>query len=916
MTEIHSKFSILKQKLSNILAEKEGHEDLLQELDDLEEYIKQTNDTYISEKTLYNKIINHSPDILYRFSSVRGGLFWSNRVIEILGITPSQLNQDSFPWFNSIHPEDKERVKEAIENYQNGAEYNIEYRFIRPDGEEIWLHDVFIDKTIVNDEVIIEGHASDITKRKHAELQSIKQKEELRIENERFVTLMDSIPAAIYVADLHTYELLFVNKYLIERFGDINGKICYNALQENQNAPCHFCSNHLLLDKDRHLNEPYVWEFLNTKTHRWYQVRDAKIRWIDGRDVRLEIATDITERKNIEQLLKNSEEHLNSLVNYRAEAVWSIDRNFNYIYFNEFFRTEYQKIFNAEPHIGKTVELNNERSFNFWKPKFDAVFKGERLVFDFKSFHDGEEHYYQTFLNPITIDNQISAISGFAAEITERVKTENVIRENEEKLSLIFDLIEVGITITDKEGTIKEYNKAAENILGSKSIRSKLNNYTSENWNFIKQDGTTLAPNDWPVYKALYHDQQVRNEIIGIKINKDIKWISVNASPLHLTDKGALVTYFDITASIQANKSIIENEEKYHYLFDNVGDAIFLLDLHANFLGVNNTATEIYGYSNEDFLKMNIRDIDTIDESKKVEERLEILKTGKILTFETRHRLKDGSEIDVDVNSHLSHLNGKPVLLSIIHNITERKKNELKLQEYAQELKQLNADKDRFMQILAHDLRSPFNALIGLSDILIQNFQQYDASRLEGYLMMINQTHHKTFDLLEDLLLWTKSQTGKIPFNPTQLNLWELCNEVLLEKRNQADIKLIQLYNQIPSNVEVTSDKNMLKTIIRNLVSNAIKFTPSKGSITVDCECLTNEIHIHVIDTGVGISAENLEQLWSIDRIFTTTGTNNEYGTGLGLTLCKELVGKHQGKIWAQSKVGFGSKFSFSLPKK
>lgn len=230
------------------------------------------------------------------------------------------------------------------------------------------------------------------------------------------------------------------------------------------------------------------------------------------------------------------------------------------------------------------------------------------------------------------------------------------------------------------------------------------------------------------------------------------------------------------------------------------------------------------------------------------------------------------------------------------------------------ELSQLNEDKDRFMQILAHDLRNPFTVLLGLSDLLLANFREYDSEQIEMQLSMLSQTAHSTYNLLSDLLLWSRSQSGKLPFEPTKFNLIEICKEILVGKKNMFSAKKITIDCVETHPIYVLADLNMVKTILRNLISNAIKFTNSGGHIVIDTQIDMDNVIVSIFDNGVGISAQNQVKLWDIAESFVTEGTEHEQGTGLGLTLCREFVEKHGGKIWVESELGKGSNFRFTLP--
>jgi signal transduction histidine kinase len=234
--------------------------------------------------------------------------------------------------------------------------------------------------------------------------------------------------------------------------------------------------------------------------------------------------------------------------------------------------------------------------------------------------------------------------------------------------------------------------------------------------------------------------------------------------------------------------------------------------------------------------------------------------------------------------------------------------NELK------QLLQLNADKDLFISILAHDLRSPFNSLLGLSELLSENIHQYNNVEIEILTNQINKSAQNTFKLLEDILMWARTQSGKIPYKPQTLSFKEICKNILETLRPIANTKNISIKYFTQNETNIFADIDMLKAVMRNLVSNAIKFTNTGGQIDISAEINNSNITITISDNGVGIEPANLTKLFDISQIHTTTGTAEEEGTGLGLVLCKQFVEKHGGEIWVESKYGKGSEFKFTLP--
>jgi signal transduction histidine kinase len=255
------------------------------------------------------------------------------------------------------------------------------------------------------------------------------------------------------------------------------------------------------------------------------------------------------------------------------------------------------------------------------------------------------------------------------------------------------------------------------------------------------------------------------------------------------------------------------------------------------------------------------------------------------------------------------------IILRISRNIGKQLlRAEKALKESEKQLLQLNIDKDRFISILGLDLKSPFNNILGFSEILTDEINSLNKNEIEDIARNINKSAKITNNLLEDILMWARTQQGKIPFKPQILSFADICKNILEILNPGAQAKKITVYYSAADNINVYADIDMLKTIILNLVSNAIKFTNRGGRININADENSGNMIISVSDNGVGIAPDNLAKLFDISEIITTKGTAQETGTGLGLLLCKEFVEKHGGKIWVESEVGKGSDFKFTLP--
>ena len=258
--------------------------------------------------------------------------------------------------------------------------------------------------------------------------------------------------------------------------------------------------------------------------------------------------------------------------------------------------------------------------------------------------------------------------------------------------------------------------------------------------------------------------------------------------------------------------------------------------------------------------------------------------------------------------------NGDIIWTGTLNDISESKNAEREIVLKNQELQKHIADKDRFISILGHDLKNPFNNILGFSQVLTEDVHNLSTAEIEEIAKNINISARITNKLLEDILMWARTQQGKVAFNRQNLSFPGICRDVVEVLRSNAVTKNITLNYTASEGVTVYTDMDMLKTILRNLVSNAIKFTNWGGTINISAVRTGSTVTISVSDNGIGIPPENMAKLFEISEVLSTKGTANETGTGLGLLLCKEFVEKHGGKIWVESEAGKGSDFKITFP--
>lgn len=290
-----------------------------------------------------------------------------------------------------------------------------------------------------------------------------------------------------------------------------------------------------------------------------------------------------------------------------------------------------------------------------------------------------------------------------------------------------------------------------------------------------------------------------------------------------------------------------------------------------------------------------------------------VLETGLKHTCEVRLTTQDGAPRYIHLTGIISEDKQHYLITAI--DITELKTAEEALKESATRFQELNATKDKFFSIIAHDLKGPFTAIIGFAELLMDRVKVKKYEGIEKYAEVILESSRLAMNLLRNLLEWARLQTGKIKFNPQHIEITELINEVTELLKESAQQKSITISKELPVNITVFADREMISNVLRNLVSNAIKFTNPGGKIAISVKHSQDEMIVIVSDNGIGIRKDHIKKLFLIEGAQSTKGTQNEEGTGLGLILCKEFILMHGGKIWAESDSGKGSSFYFTIPK-
>jgi PAS domain S-box-containing protein len=562
----------------------------------------------------------------------------------------------------------------VVSAYKSGKNGEIEVKY----DNKVLLVDIVIGADV--DYVNLYG--SDITENKKAE-------EEVKSTHKRLLSILDGINALIYVTDMQTYELLFVNKYGRDVWGDVAGKICWETLQEGQSGPCNFCTNKYLVDKEGNPKGPYEWEFKNTVNNRVYFIIDRAIEWYDGRIVRLEIATDITERKKAEEELRESEEKYRVMAHnipgmvYRGFPDWSVEI-----------------ISGSKEICGYTTEEINSKEEGW----LSIVHPDDKE----KIFQEGSElskakkdliQYYRIIdkkgnirwiedrkTSLFTKRGEFRGIDGIVVDITERKNADEELRESEERFRKIFDEGPLGMMLTGLDLRFLKVNSTLSRMLG----------YSEEELLNLSFPDIT-HPDD--VTKDIENAKKLRNGEIAfyntdkryIRKDKDVLWIYLTATLIRDEDEKPL--YFltmveDITERKMAEKSLHESEEKFRTLAEKSPNMIFINN-QGKVVFANEKCEELMGYSKEEFYSPEFDFISLIapeDKELIMDSFKRHMKGEEVEPYEYSLIARNGKRIDALQTSKLIEYGAGTALLGIITDISERKKSEKKLEEKVDEL--------------------------------------------------------------------------------------------------------------------------------------------------------------------------------------------------------------------------------------
>ncbi|MFO7864154.1 MAG: PAS domain S-box protein, partial [Salinivirgaceae bacterium] len=615
---------------------------------------------------------------------------------------------------------------------------------------------------------------------------------------------------------------------------------------------------------------------------------------------------DIRERKASEVLIREKEQRYRLLAENIHDTIILADLEFNIKYLSP--NVEKLTGFGVTDYLNQplTEFLTDESYIVYSKEREKLVSHMSDDHFDYKDYtHSFVVEGYHKSRGVINIEVLVSfyiendvpkGIIGVVRDVTDRVEANMQMQEINKRLELAMEVGNLGWW---------DWNYEKNNLITSDK-KADILGYDPKKYSFSAQDFIEMIhPDD---YDAAM--QAMRDHLTGTKEsyaieyrlrmkNGNYKWLFDKGRIIERTPDGApkrlMGVVFDISARKENELKVIESEQKLHALLANLDDMIFVQDEKGRYLHVWINDERKLFVQKEQIIGKQPQDIFDAKFSGFVNNTVEKA-VRKFQTVSAGYKAGDG-ENEIYYNARVTpirdHQTGDILVVSLVRDITQRKTAEKLVLEKNKELKELNATKDKFFSIIAHDLKNPFNAILGFSADLLKKHQALTVDKRHQLIESVYNSAKQSYSLLENLLVWTRMQSNRMPFNPDTVNLCELIQDNITLYSGVAEKKDIGLSvrESDPTRCQVKADRDMLNTVFRNLISNALKYTYIGGKVEVGCmPAKSGEVQVFVRDNGVGIKKEIIPNLFKIEESYSTIGTEKEAGTGLGLVLVKEFV--------------------------
>jgi len=764
---------------------------------------------------------------------------------------------------------------------------------------------------------------TDISERKKIE-------EVLRVSEEKYRYMFANNPQPMLVYDLESLFFMEVNQALIDCYGYSREEFLNMTLMDihHKEDIAALILDIKSINQNHHSTEE--WRTIKKNGEILYIETVSHSVIMDGRKARHVLVNNITDRKQSENQLRESETSMEEAQEIAKMGSWE----YNLLTQKTKWSKNYFLLFGLTPN-----EI--EPDFEYFKSRihiddlhlidagYEKMLKSKKpITLEMRvSLAGGSYKYMQNNIVPFFKDEKIYKLKGTNIDITERKLAEESLQLAKESYFDIFNSVTEAIYLLDESGTFIDVNKGAENmylytkqeLIGKTPLSVAAEGFNDlddiqRKMNEVAKTGKTACFDFWAVRK-----------------NKEIfpKEVIVNKGKYFGKDV-LIATARDISERKRADAEISKSRLQYETLVSRIPVGVYILhvkkDGSFSFDFVSQKMAEMLNQSVENLLLENNyipSSIHPDDLISFVDLNSECIQ--KKQAFDWKGRFINEGKIKwmhIVSNPELQE-SGDMLLHGLIIDITDRIQKEEEIKKKNEELIKTVAEKDKFFSIIAHDLRSPFNSFLGLTQVMAEELQCLTMDQIQKFADSMKNSATHLFRLLENLLEWSRIQQGLIPFKPKIVFLLPIVNESIEMVKDCAQKKQIQLNSDISQDIKVFADTNMLQSTLRNLVSNAVKFTPKGGSINVTARLSQESVEISVKDTGIGISEDMITQLFRLDVNANRKGTEGEASTGLGLIICKDFIEKNGGKLCIESeeenkdegKQG-GSNFYFCIPEK
>ncbi len=731
----------------------------------------------------------------------------------------------------------------------------------------------------------------------------------------RYYFIAGAITDAIVNIDL-SGNIIFWNESATKLFGvdksEVSGKFIGKVLPTIDD-------NYLEVLKGE-LKESVSWkgEFWTSESTKESELLSVRMVMNSEENYIVILCTSITERANIEKQLRISEERFRSIVTNTREYICTFSNDGKITYVNPFFSKEFGYSENDLLNM-YLKDLVDNRQLETENLSFSSLYENQTDSTEIALLKKDNSPVYvvANFTASKDLSGEIISYNAVFTDITHKKEVEKDLL----MIKTVFEASQDGIAI-QANGKYVLVNDSFIEMFGyneSNDIIGKL--YTDH----ISNEDMSLVVN----YNDLLESGETVPErfVYRAKRNDDSYFFVEKSSSSYQTGDGLFIvsSFRDITKEKRAIDDLEISEERYRSITENLDDCVWSAERKEGKLRVifySDVITKITGYSNDAFLNdgnLWVRVIHPTDLNNVIAEMKSFYRDNTRVSDEFEYRIINNLGNIVWIKNKINVLRNEDgeiqKIFGLVSDITLSKRGEEELRKSADELQTLNETKDRFISIISHDLRTPFSSILGFTDMLLSDRNMPEDKQIQ-YISFIQESSRNMLSLVNSLLDWTRLQTGRIAFEPQRINPKYIVTKAVQMLSGIALQKNINLVSDLSGEVFVHADENLLLQVFNNLISNAIKFTKQGGSITISSSPLVKykQVQFRVKDNGIGIKEGDIPKLFKVDTKYTTDGTSGEKGSGLGLSLCYDIVKKHGGNIAVKSDYGFGTEIIFTIP--